>query len=194
MERSHKNAKELIVSVSRDIFTKFGFRKTTMDEIASALHKGKSSIYHYFDSKEDIFRSVVEKESKLLKTEISDAIKKENIPEEKLRLYFVTRIRILRRLANYYSVLTEDYFEHYSFVENIRKKHDLDEINIIKEILQEGIERGFFEVKDIEITARSIFNALKGMEYSWATEGSNPKIKKNIDDLLEVLFNGLNKR
>jgi len=49
-------------------------------------------------------------------------------------------------------------------------------------------------VKDIEITSIAIFNALKSLEYSWATEDSNPKIKKNIDDLLEVLFNGLNIR
>ena len=194
MPHQKNDMKEIIINTSRDIFARFGFKKTTVDEIANSLYKTKSFIYHYFKSKEDIFRSVVEKESHLLKTEISDAIKKESIPQEKLRVYFITRIRILRRLANYYSVLTEEYFEHYSFVENIRKKHDLDEINIIKKILQEGIERGYFEVKDIKITASAIFNALKGMEYSWATEESNPVIKKNIDDLLEVLFNGLNKR
>ena len=55
MERSYKNARELIITVASDIFTRFGFRKTTMDEIASALHKGKSSIYHYFESKEELF-------------------------------------------------------------------------------------------------------------------------------------------
>jgi len=194
MERSYENARELIITVARDIFTRFGFRKTTMDEIASALHKGKSSIYHYFESKEEIFRSVVEKESQLLKNEIMGVINKDITPHEKLRIYFITRMQILNRLANYYSVLTDEYFEHYSFVEKIRKKHDIEEINILKEILGEGIERGIFTIKDLEITAIAIFNALKGLEYSWVTEKDISKTKKNIDNLLEVLFNGLNKR
>ena len=43
------------------------FRKTTMDEIAQAARKGKSSIYYYFTSKEDIFRAIVEKETKMLR-------------------------------------------------------------------------------------------------------------------------------
>ena len=49
-----------IVDVARKIFTRYGFRKTTMEEIALASSMGKSSIYYYFPSKEDIFRAVVE--------------------------------------------------------------------------------------------------------------------------------------
>ena len=52
-----------IVGVARKIFTRYGFRKTTMEEIAAASRKGKSSIYYYFKSKEEIFRAVVEREA-----------------------------------------------------------------------------------------------------------------------------------
>ena len=194
MERSYNNARELIITVASDIFARFGFRKTTMDEIASALHKGKSSIYHYFEGKEDIFRSVVEKEIQILKTEIIDAINKEVTPQEKLRVYFITRMHFLNRLANYYSVLTDEYFEHYSFVEKLRKKHDQDEINMIKDILQEGIESDIFTIKDLEITAITIYTALKGLEYTWATEKDISKTEMNIENLLEILFYGINKR
>jgi AcrR family transcriptional regulator len=55
--------RDKIVSVASKIFTRFGFKKTTMEEIAMASKKGKSSIYYYFNSKEDIFRAVVEKRS-----------------------------------------------------------------------------------------------------------------------------------
>ena len=40
-----------IVGVARKIFTRYGFRKTTMEEIAKASQMGKSSIYYYFKSK-----------------------------------------------------------------------------------------------------------------------------------------------
>ncbi|MBW1764978.1 MAG: helix-turn-helix transcriptional regulator, partial [Deltaproteobacteria bacterium] len=40
-----ENIREIIINVARNIFAKFGFRKTTMEEIAQAARKGKSSIY-----------------------------------------------------------------------------------------------------------------------------------------------------
>ena len=36
-----------IIHVARKIFTRYGFKKTTMEEIAAASRKGKSSIYYY---------------------------------------------------------------------------------------------------------------------------------------------------
>ena len=64
-----------IVDVARKIFTRYGFRKTTMDEIAWATRKGKSSIYYYFPGKEDIFKAVVEKEAGELQSRLDRTIR-----------------------------------------------------------------------------------------------------------------------
>ena len=191
IDDSKNNIREIIIKVAQGVFARFGFKKTTMDEIAEAAHKAKSSIYHYFKSKEEIFQTVVEKESQLLKSEIANAIKKEITPQEKIRTYIITRMQIINRLANYYDVLTNEYYDRYSFVEKIRKKHDLDEINMIKSILQLGIKNGIFTITDLEITTIAIFTALMGLEYSWATDNDISKIEKSVDNLLEILFYGI---
>ena len=49
-----------IIVVSGQIFSRYGFKKTTMEDVARASGKGKSSIYYYFKSKEDIFKNVLE--------------------------------------------------------------------------------------------------------------------------------------
>ena len=54
-----------IVGVARRIFTRHGFRKATMEEIASSSRMGKSSIYYYFKSKEEIFRALVSSISRI---------------------------------------------------------------------------------------------------------------------------------
>jgi AcrR family transcriptional regulator len=54
--------KETIESEAHQVFSKSGFRKTTVDEIASANGKGKSSIYYYFESKKKIFQGGEEKD------------------------------------------------------------------------------------------------------------------------------------
>ncbi len=84
--------KEAIVNVARHIFSRFGFRKTTMDEIAIASRKGKSSIYYYFASKEEIFQAVVEKEASILKQELKKAINEADSPAQKLKAHVLVRI------------------------------------------------------------------------------------------------------
>ena len=194
MQNSEKDVKEMIIEAARGIFARFGFSKTTMDEIAKAAYKAKSSIYHYFKSKEEIFREIVVKESRTLKEEITKAINQEDNPQKKLRAYVITRMHTLQKLANFYSALKDEYLKHYEFIEKVRKNHDREEMEIIKEILRDGNEKGVFDIKDLEVTAFAIIVALKGLEYRWVQETDVSKIEKDIDSLLAILFNGIVKR
>lgn len=194
MAKLKKDVKEVVVNVARGIFARFGFKKTTMDEIAKATHKGKSTLYHYFNSKEEIFKTVVEKESQVLKNEIKKAINQQDTPQKMVRAYVITRMKVLNNLANFYSALKDEYFEHYGFIEKLREKYLSDEIRTMKKILKTGVEEGIFIVKDLEVTAFAIITALKGLEYSWAVENDVSKTEKSIDGLLEILFNGIVKK
>ena len=190
-----KNSKaELIVDVAQRLFAKYGFKKTTIDEIAYSAHVAKGSIYYYFDSKEDIFRAVLDKENRLWSQRVREVINRASTPQEKLRAYLVTRMKYLSKLTNFYSALREEYLEHYSFVENIRKKYFREEIEIVKAILKEGTEKRVFQIEDLELMAFVIVATLKGLEYSWTMEIPTPDIEKRVDLLLKVLFNGLLKR
>jgi len=190
-----KNSKaELIVDVAQRLFAKYGFKKTTIDEIAHSAHIAKGSIYYYFDSKEDIFRAVLDKENRLWSQKVREVINRASTPQEKLRAYLVTRMKYLSKLTNFYSALREEYLEHYSFVENIRKKYFREEIEIVKAILKEGTEKRVFQIEDLELMAFVIVATLKGLEYSWTMEIPTPDIEKRVDLLLKVLFNGLLKR
>jgi len=86
-------ARTMIIDIARNIFSHFGFKKTTMEEIAQASRKGKSSIYYYFSSKEDIFKAVVEKEADELLQEITAGLEKIEDPVEKLKFYISTRMK-----------------------------------------------------------------------------------------------------
>jgi len=192
--KSDNDIKKDIIQAARDIFARYGFRKTTMDEIAQGVHKAKSSIYYYFKSKEQIFQAIVEKESQILREEITKAVNQEHTPQKKLRAYVIIRMCTVHRLANFYSALKEEYLEHYTFIETIRKKHDEDEIKMIEKLLKGGIERGVFIVNNLKITAIAIIIALKGLEYTWAFEDDVSKTERGMNSLLEILFNGIVKR
>lgn len=186
--------KDAIVNVARHIFSRFGFRKTTMDEIAIASRKGKSSIYYYFASKEEIFQAVVEKEASILKHELHEAIQKASSPAQKLKAHVLVRMHTMEKLANFYSAIKDDYLSHLDFVEKIRKKYDLEEIQLMQNILDEGVRDNVFKIDDTSLAAIAIVTALKGMEIPlfWGVEEKD--IEKRLDHLIQILFNGIMKK
>ena len=186
--------KTIITKVARQIFSKYGFLKTTVDDIAKAARIGKASIYHYFRSKEELFTNVVEKEYQLLIKEIEDAINKETNPKKKIKVYIINRMKHLNELANVYSALKDEYLEHYAFTERIREKYFNKEMEILQSILKEGVEQDIFEIEDTDLTTFAIITALKGLEYPWITDTPTPKMEKNLEKLLEILFNGIVRR
>ncbi len=186
--------KEAIVNVARHIFSRFGFKKTTMDEIAIASRKGKSSIYYYFASKEEIFQAVVEKEASILKQELIKASNEADDPAEKLKVHVLVRMRTLEKLANFYSAIKDDYLGNLDFIEKIRKKYDQEEIQMMEKILVKGVADGKFEIDDTKLAAIAIVTALKGMEIPlfWGVEEKD--VERRLDHLIHILFNGVMKR
>jgi AcrR family transcriptional regulator len=51
--------KDSILRASRDLFRKFGYHKTSVNEIAKKAHIAKATIYKYFESKEQILDHIL---------------------------------------------------------------------------------------------------------------------------------------
>lgn len=190
----NEEARNKIIEIARNIFTHFGFKKTTMEEIAQASRKGKSSIYYYFSNKEEIFKAVIDKEVEELKSELSDRLGKTEDPVEKLKLYILVRMRKLNDLTNFYTALKSEYLSHLEFIEQIRKSYDLEEINTISGIIQEGIDRKLFIVDDPWLSAVAIVTAMKGLEVPLFTGNHQHDFELRINSLVNSLFYGIVKR
>lgn len=52
--------KEQIISKSKDMFLKLGFKSVTMDDIASEMGISKKTIYKYFSNKDDLIENTIE--------------------------------------------------------------------------------------------------------------------------------------
>ncbi len=186
------DVKSHLVKVAQETFTRFGFRKTTMDEIAYAARKGKSSLYYYFKSKEEVFQAVVEKEAGNLFSEIQTNIAKEQTARGKIRAYIHTRMNGFRNFGNLYEAIKDDFLSNMEFIDKIRTKYDNNEIEILSGIIRLGIEQNELRPQDARHTAEMIVIALKGLEMRLLLHKPQPKYyEKTIDDMLEILFNGI---
>lgn len=184
-----------IVDVARKIFTRYGFRKTTMEEIAAATRKGKSSIYYYFPGKEDIFKAVVEKEAGELQARMDKTIRADDKALDKLKAYIFFRLHHVRTVENFYAALNEDSLAHLDFILEIRRNFDREEMRLVQGILEEGMEEGSIQLSSSEIGAIAISTMMKGLEIPLLLNSEHKADRGELlEDLVRVLFYGIVKR
>ncbi|HOB84436.1 MAG TPA: TetR/AcrR family transcriptional regulator, partial [Bacteroidales bacterium] len=180
-----------IITIAGEIFSRYGFKKTTMEEIANGLKMGKSSIYYYFTGKEDIFEAVVLNEANILRSELTKAIKSVDSPIEKMRNYVFVRMKSFEKLANYYNAIFDKNLDHFNFIEAVRTNYDREELAILRLILYDGARKKVFNVTNSEFTAVAVQTALKGLEVPLFWKKKNMNIEDRLNGILEVLFNGI---
>jgi len=185
--------RQRIIEVAQDIFKRYGFKKSTMDEIAAAAGKGKSTLYHYFKSKEEVFAAVIEKEGNTMFRELNKVITANIDSKLKIKKYITTRMELIDKLSNLYSAIKSDYLNHFSFIQKYRVKYDEYEIMLLEQILQDGINKKEFNISedDTKIYAYGLATALKGLEIPFFLENRYSEISYRLDSMLNILIYGL---
>jgi len=184
-----------IIEAARELFAKFGYKKTTMEDIAQALRKGKSSLYYYFTNKEEIFQAVIEQEENILFTKLQEVVASDLSSEDKLKEYVMTRMETISSLENYLKALKDEMMGGYEFLDKLKGKAEKEEADLLTSILEEGTIDNTFQVKNIPMAAVAIAISLRGLEVPLFKSLKNfDDFKVQIENILNILFFGLIKR
>lgn len=184
-----------ILEAAQTLFAKFGYKKTTMEDIAQELHKGKSSLYYYYKNKEEIFQAVIDKEQGVLIANLKEVAKSSQKPKEKLNDYVLTRMKTVSELDNYFKALTDERFGGIEFVKAVKEKTEKIEVEMIEQIINEGIADGTFQMKNVHLGAMAIALALKGIELPmFLASNKYEDMVEQLQNTLNILFFGLIKR
>ncbi len=190
------NTRNKILNVATKLFSRYGFYKTSMDEIAKIARKAKGSLYYHFKSKEELFTEVVSEEINNLKRELSLIIDNDNIlADEKIKLYLIKRMEVLNKAANYHETVKAEFFEHFDFIDNLRNKLDAWEKHQIQKILEQGIKQEVFERQnmDIEVLLDVFIMIMKGLEIPFFVQDKYEQYSPHFDNLSKILIRGLGK-
>ena len=187
--------REILVDVARQLFAKMGVGKTTMNDIAQASRKGRRTLYTYFKSKNDIYLAVIESELEQLQQSLFRVGEKELEPVEKLKSFIFTRLDAVKEAVRRNGNLQADFFQDVSRVEKVRKKFDLKEIQIIKKILHEGVQKKIFRLFDIDVSALTLHYALKGIEIPYIKgvfdgKAAQDRIQQR-NEIVNILLHGI---
>lgn len=186
--------REQIIDGAREVFAQYGFKKTTLDDIAKSTGKAKSSLYYYFNGKEEMFIAVLSKEAEILREQIKVNISSTTDVCEQIKQYIVSRMLYIRKLSNIYTALSDDILNTIYLSVDFRKQYDEAEKMFLRKILEKGAAQGLFHDKiDTQFASTLLVSALKGMEFI-VTETSEKDLEKRILEAINILLFGLIRR
>lgn len=185
--------KDSILNVANKLFSRFGFHKTSMDEIAKIARKAKGSLYYHFASKEELFKEVVSIEMTDLKNRLTIIVSNPDLSAtEKIKKYLVSRMEILNGAANYHETLKADFFEHFDFIDDLRTELDAWEKEKLKEIFSQGVKSGeFAQIGDMDVLLDVFIMVLKGLEIPFYLQNKYEKYAPYSESLMGILTKGL---
>ncbi|HET9796752.1 MAG TPA: TetR/AcrR family transcriptional regulator [Gemmatimonadaceae bacterium] len=89
-ERRSDDRMQALLDAALGVFARDGYRTATIDDVAAAAGVTKGAVYHYFDTKEALLLSVIERSHVLAFGRAEEALRDASLPAS-------TRIRLLVR-------------------------------------------------------------------------------------------------
>jgi AcrR family transcriptional regulator len=171
-----------------NIFLKKGFQETSMQEIAEAAGLGKSTLYDYFKTKDEILVYFFEDQLRDI-TEEAQKIAMQNLPADK-RLRQVMEVYIENLQAN------KSLFLKLS-IESQRLKLDSQKLiqekrhayqDLIRALIDEGFREGVFRKVNSLLAARLLISGMTPVIYGSRLTGTAQEMLK---DTLDIFFKGI---
>jgi AcrR family transcriptional regulator len=186
--------KEDILKEAQKLFQQFGLKKTTMEDIAKAMGKGKSTLYYYYCSKEEIFDAVVLKEMNEVFNCVKQSVERSVTAEDKLKSFALTKIKAVQKRSNLCKLVKGEMQDTLRCMKHLHAEYDAQETKLVNEILRFGVMNGEFSKtvgKELDILPSVIVSSLRGLERDMFIGNKYVKLEPRMESIMSIMISGL---
>src|SRR5262249_49338368 len=90
-----ENDRDRILDEAAALFARSGYERSSVGDVADAIGATKAAIYHYFDSKQDIYDAIIVRTLTGLAARVRAAVGDSGTAQEKLRRYMTAHATYL---------------------------------------------------------------------------------------------------
>ena len=196
-----EDSKEAILDATDALFQRYGYRKTTVEDIAQESGICRGTVYLHFRNKEEIALSWLGRyNDRVRETMRGIAAEAAVSPSERVRRVLLARILVRFDNIQHLSVSLDEMFATMRpLILEHRQKCQANEGAIVTQVLEEGRAQGVFDFGDRSAAnvAHSLMLATSSLlPYSLSTKqlGERPEIEQKARALVDLLLNGLHSR
>ncbi len=185
--------RERILDAALRRFARYGFRKTSMAEIARDLGVVKGALYYHVPGgKQELLDAVVSREEQRLLARMEAAAERAPEPAGALRAVIEEKLRALRELREVLGLRRELGEEFAALVLSREREFTRRERELFARILREGVEAGVFRpIPVVETTVRALQAMVRSLELPEMFGGERVQGTELVEGLFELVFHGL---
>ena len=156
------DVRDQIVAAATEHFSRYGYEKTTVSDLAKAIGFSKAYIYKFFESKQAIGEMICANCLHEIETDVRTAVAEAERPTEKLRRMFKVfteaSLRLFFRDRKLYDIAASAATGNWQSVQAYEARVQ----QLLQEVLQAGRQSGEFERKTpLDETASAIYLVMR---------------------------------
>lgn len=177
-----------ILDAALRVFSRKGYRDASVDEIASESGTSKGGVYFHFPSKDVIYIQLLDRTVARLRTKIEAAMAEHDDPIAKADAALLAVLRTFDKhaaLARFFMVETLGAGRD---IQRRMAETRAEFAAIIREHLDDAVDRGIIEPLDTEVAAQAWFGALYEVITGWVFVRKPERIEETYAALRPLLM------
>lgn len=193
--KSKDNSKNQILDAALKVFVNKGYSQTRMDDIVEISGLSKGAIYHHYESKKDLFLSLIEHWENYFFPDIFNKNIKDKNPDDILREIVNDIVNTFNNRK--YVFLAE--LEFWSLANHDEKVRDRTKalyvklLQLFRSVINKGIKSGQYKKINLDVASLSVMTSLQGVIWFSIFEDSNLSAEDYLNDVIEFIIHGFKK-
>ncbi len=202
--RNHlaRQTRERILDAAQSQFTRYGFSRATMEEIAEDAGLGKASLYYYFPTKEMLFQAVVLLEYEGFASSMRGILGQETSASGKIVDYVRGRFEYFNRLMDLNILDMRSSSRLKPVMRELFDDFARQELSFLRRVLREGQARGEFRIGSVEAVGEAFLHVIRGLRLIWIRRAQGSKaddrdleqLKRELLLVTEIFLHGISAR
>ncbi|MGC8669418.1 MAG: TetR/AcrR family transcriptional regulator [Chthonomonadales bacterium] len=190
--------RETILDAAIRLMQRYGYRKTTMEDLAREAGIGKGTIYLYFPSKEEVALACADRANARVFRQLEEIASAHTPPAERLRAMLVARILIRFDAVQHVAHMLDELWSELRPAFMLRRSRYLaEEARIFQRVLADGVQARLFDAKNLQHTAEALItatNSLLPMNLAPPELEDREDVERRASALADLLLHGLLRR
>ena len=188
------NKKDMVIQKARELFTKYGYKKVSMDEIAREAGVTKKTVYTYFSSKEELFKYFIQEELDNMKKIVED-IEKEDLDFFEAVHQIIFQLIKYKNKRQFFKLMTNE-------AEVLKSSIASKSLNLIDEqiqsyiydIVKNAMDKGYIKKENPEVVTFLVYKMYIALMFDWSETREKLDEEEIAKTILDILKNGLGER
>ncbi len=183
--------RQLILDAAAKSFAEFGYKATTMDQVAGMANVAKGTIYTFFKNKEELFHEIINKLIAEMKDTARNAIKPDRSFFENAHMALISILEYRKQHQLTIKLFQEEKEIGTPVVQDVMSELENAIVQFISREIEMAVAEGEIRPCDPEITAFVMMKLYIALIFDWE-KGHEPLSKEKIAELFEMyLLQGL---